>query len=78
MDPPAITLEVVVGVIVGWVGVSYTVDVLADLLAVLVIGVVPVIGVEMIADENINVLAAVVTSSEFTLPSPREDSMPFG
>ena len=51
---------------------------LADLLAVLVIGVVPVIGVEMIADENINGLAAVVTSSEFTLPLPREDSMPVG
>ena len=55
-------------------GVTYVGDVrvgvLADLLAVLVIDVVTAIDVDMLADENVNGLAAVMTPLEFTLPAP--------
>ena len=55
-------------------GVTYVGDVrvgvLADLLAVLVIDVVTAIDVDMLADENENGLAAVMTPLEFTLPAP--------
>ena len=55
-------------------GVTYVGDVwigvLADLLAVLVIDVVTAIDVDMLADENANGLAAVMTPLEFTLSAP--------
>ena len=77
MDPPAITLEFVAGVIVGWVRVPYTVDVLADVPCFSTFGVVPAIDVDMFADENVRGLAAVITPSEFTSPAPRAEPMPF-
>ena len=63
MAPAAITLEFVVGLV-------YAVDVLADLLllAVIIIGVVPAIDVDMLDDDNVGRLAAVMTLLEFTLP----------
>ena len=55
-------------------GVTYVGDVrigvLADLLTVLVIDVVTAIDVGMLADENENGLAAVMTPLEFTLSAP--------
>ena len=52
--------------------------VLAGLLTVLLIDHVTAIDVNMLADENANSLAAVVTPSEFTLTTPWEESIPFG
>ena len=66
MTIPAVTLEFVV------VGAAYAVDVLT----VLIIEVVPAIDIDMLADENTNGFAAVMTPLEFTLPAPSEESMP--
>ena len=57
------------GCVEGEAGVA---DVLAALLVlfVLIIDVVPAIDVDMLDDENVNGLAAVMTLSEFTLPLP--------
>ena len=52
------------------VGVVYAGDVLTDMLAVLIIDVVNVIGVDILVDENVNGLADVMTPLEFTLPAP--------
>ena len=62
MNTPAITLELMVGV-------AYAGGVLTNLLLlyVLTIDVVTAIDVDMLADENVNGLAAVMTPSEFTL-----------
>ena len=54
MPTPTITLEFVVRI-------AYAVDVLTDLLTVLIIEVVSVIGVDMLADEDANGLAAVIS-----------------
>ena len=48
----------------------YTVDVLADVMTVVVFDVVTIIDVDMLADENENGLAAVMTPLEFTLSAP--------
>ena len=56
---PPITLDFVVRI-------SYAVDVLT----VLIIDVVSAIDVDMLADENFNGLAAVMTRLEFTLSAP--------
>ena len=48
------------------VGVAYAVDVLA----VPIIGAVSAIAVDMLADENINGLAVVMTPLEFELSAP--------
>ena len=63
MATPAITLEFSVGAVC-------VVDVLTDILDVVIIDVVSTIDVDMLADENVNWLAAVMTPLEFTLPSP--------
>ena len=63
MDIPAITLEFVVGV-------ADAVDVLADVMTVVITGVVLVIDVKMLTNDSINGLIVVMTSLEFTLPSP--------
>ena len=60
---PAITLKFLLGVVC-------VVDVLTDILDVVIIDVVSTIDVDMLADENVNGLAAVMTPLEFTLPSP--------
>ena len=68
MTTPAITLEFVVGVAGAE---DVLVDLLAGALAVIIGGVVPAIGVvDMLADENVNRLAAMTPPSEFTLPAP--------
>ena len=63
MTIPEITLAFVVGV-------AYAEDVLVDLLTVITIDVVSAIDVAMLAGENVDGLAAVMTSLEFALPSP--------
>ena len=63
MVTPAIVLEFVVETV-------YAGDVLADTLSVLITVVAPAIDVDMLADENLNGLAAVMTPLEFTLSSP--------
>ena len=63
MVPPAVTLAFVVGL-------AYAKDLLADLLAIITIDVVFAIDVAMLAGENVDGLAAVMTSLEFALPSP--------
>ena len=64
MPTPAITLEFVVAI-------AYSGDVLADVLSVLITDVVTAIDVvDMLADENANGLAAVMTPLEFNSPSP--------
>ena len=71
---PVITLDFLLRV-------SYAVDVLTDLLTnllgVLIVGVVTVIDVDMLADENSNGLTAVATPSEFTLSPSWKESMSF-
>ena len=63
MPTPAITLEFVVAI-------AYSGDVLAGVLSVLITDVVTAIDVvDMLADENANGLAAVMTPLEFTLPT---------
>ena len=66
MDTPKITLGFVVRV-------TYSVDVLD----VVITGVVTAIDVDILADENVNGLAAVMTPLELTLPAPLEKTMPF-
>ena len=63
MDTPAIALEFMVPV-PGDVGV------LADELAVLISGLMSVIDVGMLADEDMNSLAAVMTPLRSALPAP--------
>ena len=63
MVTPTIVLEFVVETV-------YAGDVLADALLVLITVVAPAIDVDMLADENLNGLAAVMTPLEFTLSSP--------
>ena len=68
MATPAITLAVVVGVVYAE---DVLVDLLADVLTVVMSDVVSVIdAVDMLANENVNRLAAVMTPLEFTLPAP--------
>ena len=66
MMNPGITLEFVVSV-------AYVVDVLT----VLIIDSVTAIDVDILTDENVSGLAAVMTPLEFNLSSPWEDPMPF-
>ena len=66
---PVITLEFVVGV-------TYAVDMLVGLLVATIIDVVPAIDIDILADESVDGLAAVMTPVEFTLLSPWEGSMP--
>ena len=61
-ESPTITLESVVGV-------ADFVEVV-EVLDVLIIDLVPAIDVDILADENVNGLAAVMTPLEFTLPAP--------
>ena len=63
MVNPEVTLEFVVSV-------AYVVGVRVGVLTVLIIDSVIVIDVDMLADENVNGLAAVMTPLEFTLLSP--------
>ena len=67
MATPAIALAFVVGV-------AYAEDVLVGLLTdgltVVISDVVSAIDVDMLADKNVNRLAAVMTPLEFTLPAP--------
>ena len=64
MNTPAITLELMVGV-------AYAVDVLTNLLLyALIIEAVTAVDVDILADENVSDLAAVMTPLEFTLPAP--------
>ena len=67
MATPAIALAFVVGV-------AYAEDVLVDLLTdgltAVISDVVSAIDVDMLADENANRLAAMMTPLEFTLSSP--------
>jgi hypothetical protein len=68
MATPAITLAFVVGVVYVE---DVLVDLLTDALAVIISAVVCVIdAVDLLADENANRLAAVITPLEFTLPAP--------
>ena len=64
---PAIDLKLLVGV-------AYAVDVLTGVLTVLilVVDVVSAIDVDMLADENVNGLSAVMTSLENALSAPWE------
>ena len=57
MDTPAITLEFVVGIVSS-----------VELLTVVITGVVS--GIDVLADEGANGLAAVMTPLEFPLPEP--------
>ena len=73
MTTPAITLE--------FVGEADVVDVPASVLAVvlvvMIIDAVPAIDVDMLDNENVNILVALMTPLEFTLPASREESIPF-
>ena len=51
-------------------------DQLINLLNVLVLDVLTAIDVDMLADENVNDLAAVMTPLEFTFSAPSEELMP--
>ena len=70
MDTPAITLDFVVEI-------ASAAGVLTDVSAVPITDVVPGTDVDILNDENVNGLAAVVTPLELTLSSPLEDPMPF-
>ena len=67
MATPAVTLPFVVEV--AYVE-GVLVDVLTGVLTVIISDVVSVIDVDMLADKNVNRLAAVMTPLEFTLPAP--------
>ena len=63
-----ITLAFVAGVVYS---VDVLVDLLTDALTVLITDVVSAVdAVDMLADENVNRLAAMTPPSEFTLPAP--------
>ena len=70
MDTPAITLDFVVEI-------ASAAGVLTDVSAVPITDVVPGTDVDILNDENVNGLAAVMTPLELTLSSPWEDPMPF-
>ena len=70
MDTPPITLEFVVAM-------AYAGDTLTDVSAVPITDVVPGTDVDILNDENVNGLAAVMTPLELTLSLPWEDPMPF-
>ena len=63
MDTPVVTLEFVVRV-------AYAGGVLADLPVAAIIDVVSATDVDMLADEGVHGLVAVMTPLEFTLPAP--------
>ena len=63
MDAPAITLEFVVEI-------AYAAGVLTDVSAVPITDVVPDTDVDILNDENVNGLAAVMAPLELTLSSP--------
>ena len=69
-------VEIIVGAVavisLGFaVPISYFVDVLSDMVVACVItGFVPGIGVEMLADANVNVFAFLMTVLEFAAPTP--------
>ena len=68
MATPVITLAFVAGVVYS---VDVLVDLLTDALTVLITDVVSAVdAVDMLADENVNRLAAMSPPSEFTLPAP--------
>ena len=70
MTTPVITLGSMVAVV-------YAVDVLNNLLVTVpIVDIVSATDVDMLADENANGLAAVMTPLEFTLPAPCEEPMP--
>ena len=70
MDAPAITLAFVVEI-------AYAAGVLTDVSAVPITDVVPGTDVDILNDENVNGLAAVMAPLELTLSSPWEDPMSF-
>ena len=53
--------------------VDVVVDVLVDALANVMIGVLPAIGVDVLADLNVKFLAVVMTVLEFTMPTSLEE-----
>ena len=63
MANPAITVELVVRI-------TDTVEMLFEVLTVTIFGIVSFSDVDMLTDENIHGLAAIVTPLKFTLPSP--------
>ena len=67
MVTPVFVLQLLIGVVHA---VKVLDDQLINLLNVLVLDVLTAIDVDMLADENVNDLAAVMTPLEFTLPSP--------
>ena len=70
LTAPSIILKFVVKI-------SYAAGVLTDVSAVPITDVVPGTDVDILNDENVNGLAAVMTPLELTLSSPWEDPMPF-
>ena len=65
VESPTITLE-------SFVGVTDVVEVVevVEVIGMLIIDVATAIDVDILADENVNGLAAVMTPLEFTLPAP--------
>ena len=63
MATPAITLEFVVGL-------TYAEDLPTDLLAVIIIDIIPAIDTDIFFDGDMEGLAAAMTPVEFTLPVP--------
>ena len=63
MANPAITVELVVRI-------TDTVEMLFEVLTVTIFGIVSVSDVDMLTDENIHGLAAVMTPLGFILPAP--------
>ena len=63
MANPAITVELVVRI-------TDTVEMLFEVMTVTIFGIVPVSDVDMLTDENVHGLAAMMTPLEFNLPTP--------
>ena len=73
MVTPVIALGFLIGIVYA---VEVPDDQLSNLLNVLIIDVLTAIDVDMLTDENVNGLVAVMTPLEFTMPTLSEESMP--
>ena len=74
LSHPCVVTDELTDVIVG---VDMLSEMIAGMPAIVIIDVVSATDVDMLADENVNGLAAVMTPLGFALPSPCEESMTF-
>ena len=76
LSHPCVVTDELTDVIVG-VDVDMLSEMIAGMPAALIIDVVSATDVDMLADGNVNGLAAVMTPLGFALPAPCEESMTF-